>query len=96
VPSSRARVVVSELVSNVIRHALGNVHLALLLGDATLRVEVSDRGDGRVGVDRARDFVTGGRGLMLVERLTDRWGVEYHADGKTVWAEWRQVSGRGR
>jgi hypothetical protein len=30
---------------------------------------------------------SGGRGLVLVDRLASSWGVQHHADHKTVWAE---------
>jgi hypothetical protein len=31
----------------------------------------------------------GGRGLRLVDQLSERWGVDQRADRKLVWAEWR-------
>jgi hypothetical protein len=54
-----------------------------------LRLEVSDAGSGRPEVRAPGDDETGGRGLLLVEALAHRWGVEERAGGigKTVWAE---------
>jgi hypothetical protein len=36
---------------------------------------------------RARAFDEGGRGLLLVSRLTQRWGTRQTPHGKTIWAE---------
>lgn len=84
------RVVVSELVSNVVRHAGTGLVVLLEMHPDRLRVAVSDHADGDVVVreaDPERD--TGGRGLRIVESLSDRWGVSRDGGGKTVWAEWR-------
>ncbi|WP_105974108.1 ATP-binding protein [Streptomyces geranii] len=83
------RLVVSELVSNSVRHTSCRL------------IKVSVR---RMGVDRVRIGVTdkscrlpelgagnsgheGGRGLLLVEVMADRWGYDKYRWGKTVWAE---------
>ncbi|WP_328734622.1 ATP-binding protein [Streptomyces bobili] len=76
--------VVAELCANAVRHGhvAGRDFHVLLTADpaaATVRVEVSDTGCG-----------DGGRGLLLVEALADRWGCTARAEGgpgKTVWAE---------
>jgi len=85
-----ARVVVTELVSNVVRHAGTEVCVELeLLGDR-VRIAVVDHADGEVvlrTVDPRADL--GGRGLHLVEELSERWGVDRHPGEKCVWAEWR-------
>ena len=36
---------------------------------------------------RARVFDEGGRGLLLVAQLTQRWGSRHTRTGKTIWAE---------
>ena len=85
-----ARVVVTELVSNVVRHAGTDVWVDLERQQHTVRIGVADRAGGRVvlrTVDARADL--GGRGLHLVEELSDRWGVDQHDDRKLVWAEWR-------
>ena len=83
-------VVVSELVTNAVRHGAGEIHLVLsMVGEARLRVAVSDEGPpGRLGIP-ARRRVETGRGLFIVERLAASWGVEAGAVGKTVWCELR-------
>ncbi|MEU6275980.1 ATP-binding protein [Streptomyces populi] len=94
---------VSELATNAVTHGHVSgrdfrVHLLALAVPAgrslTVRVEVTDtRGDKlpEPGADLAVDPIhPGGRGLLLVEALADRWGCEPRPDGpgKTVWAEY--------
>ena len=88
-----ARVVVTELVSNVVRHVGTDVSIDLDLVDECLRVAVCDRGNGHVVLGTPDHRSEAGRGLRLVDRLTDRWGVEQQPGEKCVWAEWR-VAGR--
>ncbi|NEE22117.1 SpoIIE family protein phosphatase [Streptomyces sp. SID7499] len=78
--------VVSELVTNAIRHAEPPVQLRLI-HDSTLICEVSDGGNTAPHLRRARTYDEGGRGLLLVARLTERWGTRQGTSGKTIWAE---------
>ncbi|MET9391988.1 SpoIIE family protein phosphatase [Streptomyces sp. NPDC006624] len=78
--------VVSELVTNAIRHARPPIQLRLI-HDTTLICEVSDGGSTAPHLRRARSFDEGGRGLLLVAQLTARWGTRQTATGKTIWAE---------
>ncbi|TDT97984.1 PAS domain S-box-containing protein [Streptomyces sp. 846.5] len=78
--------VVSELVTNAIRHAAPPIRLRLI-HDATLICEVSDSSSTAPHLRRARTTDEGGRGLLLVAQLTQRWGSRHHARGKTIWAE---------
>ncbi|SMQ17405.1 PAS domain S-box-containing protein [Streptomyces sp. Ag82_O1-12] len=78
--------VVSELVTNAIRHAEPPVQLRLI-HDSTLICEVSDGGNTAPHLRRARTYDEGGRGLLLVAQLTERWGTRQSAVGKTIWAE---------
>jgi anti-sigma regulatory factor (Ser/Thr protein kinase) len=93
-PDGRARdvrLLVSELVTNAVRHAnLDDGDLILLvieLGDQQLRVEVHDPGGGFVPTSPSPDPARpSGWGLYLVAELADRWGVE--SDERTlVWFE---------
>jgi serine/threonine-protein kinase RsbW len=89
---SRLRLLVTELVTNSVRHAgLGrddSIDLSVRRADGRIRVDVIDRGEGfrpkappRPYPDRPE-----GWGLYLVDRLADRWGVT--GDGETrVWFE---------
>ncbi|MFJ8592039.1 SpoIIE family protein phosphatase [Streptomyces sp. NPDC093598] len=78
--------VVSELVTNAIRHAEPPIQLRLI-HDTTLICEVSDGGNTAPHLRRARTYDEGGRGLLLVAQLTERWGTRQGATGKTIWAE---------
>jgi anti-sigma regulatory factor (Ser/Thr protein kinase) len=85
------RLLVSELVTNAVRHAnleTGDIIVLVIdVGDSMLRVEVHDPGGGFVpsapSPDPARPS---GWGLYLVSELADRWGVD--SDERTlVWFE---------
>lgn len=78
--------VVSELVTNAIRHATGPIRLRLIK-DQTLTCEVSDGSTISPHLRRARLSDEGGRGLLLVAQLSERWGTRYTPAGKTIWAE---------
>ncbi|HEU5390288.1 MAG TPA: SpoIIE family protein phosphatase [Streptosporangiaceae bacterium] len=78
--------VVSELVTNAIRHAQSPIQLRLIR-DRTLICEVSDGSSTAPHLRRARAFDEGGRGLLLVSRLALRWGTRQTPHGKTIWAE---------
>jgi PAS domain S-box-containing protein len=78
--------VVSELVTNAIRHAESPIQLRLIR-DRTLICEVSDGSSTAPHLRRARAFDEGGRGLLLVSHLTQRWGTRQTPHGKTIWAE---------
>ncbi|MDX3225637.1 SpoIIE family protein phosphatase [Streptomyces sp. ME19-01-6] len=78
--------VVSELVTNAMRHATAPIQLRLIY-DHTLICEVSDGSNTAPHLRRARVFDEGGRGLLLVAQLSLRWGSRHSAIGKTIWAE---------
>ena len=80
------RLLVSEMVTNSVRHGEGaeTVDVRLWLRRGVIRVEVEDRGRGFLprGVPRE----SGGWGLVLVDRLARRWGVR-SGPQTTVWLE---------
>uniref|UniRef100_UPI001E4FBEC3 ATP-binding SpoIIE family protein phosphatase n=1 Tax=Catenulispora pinisilvae TaxID=2705253 RepID=UPI001E4FBEC3 len=78
--------IVSELVTNAIRHATGPVELRLLR-DRALICEVADGSSVSPRLRRAQTFDEGGRGLFLVAQLSQRWGTRYTARGKVIWSE---------
>jgi anti-sigma regulatory factor (Ser/Thr protein kinase) len=93
-PGGRARdvrLLVSELVTNAVRHANLDDHdvirLVVDLADSVLRVEVHDPGGGFVPTAPAPDPARpSGWGLYLVAELADRWGVDSD-DSTLVWFE---------
>jgi anti-sigma regulatory factor (Ser/Thr protein kinase) len=78
--------VVTELVTNAFRHASGPIGLRLIR-DRALVCEVSDPSDTQPRMRRALTTDEGGRGLLLVAQLTDRWGCRHGPHGKTIWTE---------
>ncbi|MFB7927830.1 SpoIIE family protein phosphatase [Streptomyces sp. NPDC056039] len=78
--------IVSELVTNALRYGGAPIELRLIR-DSTLICEVSDGSNTAPHLRRARVFDEGGRGLLLVAQLSDRWGTRQTATGKTIWAE---------
>jgi anti-sigma regulatory factor (Ser/Thr protein kinase) len=87
-----AAIVVSELLSNAIRHAAplpdAQVEVTWSLDHDALRIAVSDAGDGPLPhVTEPAPGAPGGRGLGIVESLSDRWGVLREDGVTTVWAQ---------
>ncbi|MGW0855826.1 ATP-binding protein [Streptomyces sp. NPDC002690] len=86
-----AELALTELIANVVRH-VPDRHCQIcmyLLGDEGVRVEVTD-GSPELPTATVRDALDeGGRGLLLVAAVADKWGVEVREDGggKTVWFE---------
>ncbi|SOB86070.1 SpoIIE family protein phosphatase [Streptomyces sp. 1331.2] len=76
--------VVSELVTNAIKYGRPPIRLRLIRNSALI-CEVSDGSATAPHLRRARAFDEGGRGLMLVAQLTQRWGTRHATDGKTIW-----------
>jgi anti-sigma regulatory factor (Ser/Thr protein kinase) len=86
-----AALVITELLSNAIRHAAplpgAQVRVAWTLDHDALRVAVSDAGDGPLPrVTETAPSAPGGRGLSIVESLANRWGVLRDDGETTVWA----------
>ncbi len=84
-----ASLLVSELVTNAVLHAGSAVEVVVGHDGrhANLRIEVHDSS---LRAPRVGGFdldATSGRGLALVDAISDRWGVENDADGKKIWFE---------
>lgn len=86
-----AQLVISELVTNALRHTRSEtVSCELRINGSLLRVAVSSEGAGpRLEPVQAREEDEGGRGLLLVVALSMGWGVRPGDSGRghTVWAD---------
>jgi anti-sigma regulatory factor (Ser/Thr protein kinase) len=89
------RLLVSEVVTNSVLHGSrdreAEVELAVWVSDDVVRVAVTDQGAGFEPQDRPTGGERSGWGLMMVDRLADRWGVE-RGRGTEVWFELRAAS----
>ena len=79
---------VTELISNGVRHARTTLELVLSFDGRCLRIAVAD-GNPRRPEARPRQALTvGGWGLTLIDSLSTEWGTDIDdARGKTVWFE---------
>jgi len=84
--AAKTRLLVSELVSNAIRHGEGRVKVEVETSPERVRATVTDQGQGFVPpAEDDENLAEAGRGLLLVRRMADRWGV---SRGSTVvWFE---------
>lgn len=81
----QAILLVSEVVSNVVRHAFSEATIVVDVSDEHLRVSVTDDGPG--WPNERRPDARGGFGLYLVDKVATNWGTYRIGDGKTVWFE---------
>lgn len=77
-----------ELMTNALVHTEGGGHVGMrLTADGRIRIEVEDSSSALPRPREAGDWAVSGRGLLLVDRLADAWGVEPRGGGKCVWCE---------
>ncbi|MYS90477.1 MULTISPECIES: ATP-binding protein [Streptomyces] len=81
-----AELVVSELVTNAIRHAPGPCELILRLFRGKLAITVRDTSAEQPAVQKGDRFRVGGHGLRLVHTVSDRVAVAPRARGKQITA----------
>ncbi len=88
--AEHAVLLVSELVGNAVRHT-GARSFALRMHRRRgwIRIEVRDPSRGLPCLMPVGELDISGRGLMLVDKLSDRWGVDLAPRGKTTWFEMR-------
>ena len=91
-PAQDAELVISELVANAVEHGAGPITLTLWLTEGRIRGEVADAGTGAppAPVESSEDSERG-RGLTLVDALSERWGAAETAS--RVWFETAQPGG---
>lgn len=79
---------VSELASNCVRHTDSAFEVKISSDPSQIHISVTDSGSGRPEMQRFDPTAVSGRGLALVEMLSNSWGVspsEPTSSGKTVW-----------
>ena len=86
----------SELLGNVLVHTDQSALLIAAVsgepGSRTLRLEVTDSGDELPHQRTPGELASSGRGLMLLDILSDQWSVRPEPEGKTVWFELSEAS----
>jgi anti-sigma regulatory factor (Ser/Thr protein kinase) len=84
----RAELLASELVTNAVRHAHGPVRVRASHRRArTITVTVCDEASALPTLEHRERSDDRGRGLQIVDAISDRWGVETRENGKCVWFE---------
>ncbi len=81
------QLMVSELATNSLVHGGTGFSLQIECGERDVRVEVSDGGPGNPEIHVPAPTVAHGRGIQMVDVLSDQWGIlrAQGETGKTVW-----------
>lgn len=85
--------VVSELVTNCVSTEAHRFTLVVEAHHTTVRIAATDNAPGVPTKRRPPPDALHGRGLVIVDALSTRWGVTPANDGKTVWAEFPAPGG---
>ena len=83
----RALLCASELVTNAIEHAEPPAGLRVSVDGRTVRIEVDDSTEQLPTIRHPDETSVRGRGMLIVQRCSDRWGIVSRPGGKTVWCE---------
>jgi anti-sigma regulatory factor (Ser/Thr protein kinase) len=87
-PEQVVGLLTSEVVTNAIQHAGGQIRVHAALGeDGTMRVETFDESPDVPLVRCTDPHATSGRGILIIQGLARRWGVDACASHKVVWFE---------
>ncbi|MDX3132414.1 ATP-binding protein [Streptomyces europaeiscabiei] len=89
-----ATLIVSELVGNSVQHTPRHLLRVIVSRPSPDRVQIAviDKARTVPAITSPADDAEKGRGLFLVDVLSDRWGYDLHRWGKTVWAELKASS----
>lgn len=90
----RALLCASELVTNAIEHAEAPAGLRVTVDDGRVRIEVDDSSERLPLVGEPDPTSVRGRGMLIVDRCSDRWGIDQRPGGKVVWCEVAIVGGQ--
>ena len=85
--SEVAALLTSEIVTNAVVHAGGDIRVRVVGGTGRVRISVEDRSPVKPAPREAGEKAVTGRGLNLVEHLAASWGVDDVDAGKVVWFE---------
>ena len=77
----------SELVTNAVLHASTEIDLVVRCEDRTVRIDIEDHSAELWVSRRAAPDATAGHGLLLIDVMSGRWGVDERETGNTVWFE---------
>jgi hypothetical protein len=84
--------IASELATNVVRHVRTPYIVEVAVGEAVVRLEVTDLSDEAVR-PAAASSPLGGQGLSIVSAVSTRWGLEWRDRYKVAWAEVSRAHG---
>jgi anti-sigma regulatory factor (Ser/Thr protein kinase) len=83
---------ISEALTNAIEHACTAITVRLGHPGSVLRMEVDDDGAGDPIVMHPGPDLEAGRGMLIIDQVADRWGVDHHVDDhKTFWFEMKEL-----
>jgi anti-sigma regulatory factor (Ser/Thr protein kinase) len=74
-----------ELATNSVQHARTEFELAIKRSSGEIRVEVRDAGEGQPTLRSPTAQEPSGRGLRIVQAMSNAWGIDPVATGKCVW-----------
>ena len=80
-----AAILTNEVVANAIRHGRPPIALSVMGDDEVVVIAVADGGPGVPVIRRIDPTAESGRGLMILDALSDDWGVAPLSEGKQVW-----------
>ncbi len=87
--TDQVALVVSELAANAVLHAATPFTVTVSDDESGIRIEVADGNPAVPQLKAHQNTAPTGRGLRIVEQLTERWGVRRTGNGKVVWVEIR-------
>jgi DNA-binding NarL/FixJ family response regulator len=87
------QLLVSEVVTNAVVHAGSRPTVAVILLPEAVRIEVADDNPAGLAPRKAAEEDESGRGLLLLDSLAAKWGVDASEHGKTVWFEVARFDG---
>ncbi len=78
--------VTSELAANATKFGSQDMAISLVAHGDHVQVAVTDNNAQPARLQQPGLHTPGGRGLLLVDTLSEEWGQYHHNNGKTVWA----------